>query len=155
MRPVLAVEVTSPSTRTVDLMEKAQDYARGGIPEYWVVDAQRDEVTVHRLRGGVYEAAAVRAGRLESESVRGFWLDVGWLFQHPLPPAADCLAQVTGGWRAVQVMSSPTSAAQARKTSKLAVLGLSVRWASWTQWNRSRILAQHGQAGAHVRSVVP
>jgi hypothetical protein len=36
----------------------------------------------------------VAAGRLESAAVPGFWLDVGWLFQRPLPPVAECLRRV-------------------------------------------------------------
>jgi len=52
VRLVLVVEVTSPSTRTNDFIEKAQGYARGGIPEDWVADAERGEVTVERPRGG-------------------------------------------------------------------------------------------------------
>ncbi|MCL6499822.1 MAG: Uma2 family endonuclease [Firmicutes bacterium] len=41
--------------------EQALDSAQAGIPEYWVVDAERRAVTVHRLRG-VYEATVLRAG---------------------------------------------------------------------------------------------
>ncbi|MEM2445717.1 MAG: Uma2 family endonuclease [Candidatus Bathyarchaeia archaeon] len=51
--PVLVIEVIRPSTRTIDLVEKVQDYARVGIPEYWVVDAERGEVIIHRLREGL------------------------------------------------------------------------------------------------------
>ncbi|GBC84561.1 hypothetical protein HRbin11_00992 [bacterium HR11] len=94
VRPVLVVEVTSPSTRTIDLVEKARDYAQAGIPEYWVVDADRGEVVVHRLRGDAYEATVVTAGRLESRAVPGFWLDVGWVLRWPLPPVAECLRRV-------------------------------------------------------------
>ncbi len=50
VRPVLVVQVTSPSTRRMALVEEPQDYLRAGIPEYWVVDAERGEVVVHRLR---------------------------------------------------------------------------------------------------------
>lgn len=34
-RPLLVVEVVTPATRTLDLVEKPQDYARAGVPEYW------------------------------------------------------------------------------------------------------------------------
>lgn len=34
VRPALIVEVISPSTRTLDLEEKARDYEQAGIPEY-------------------------------------------------------------------------------------------------------------------------
>lgn len=53
--PDLVVEVTSPSTRQVDRMEKIVEYARAGIPEYWVVDAEARTVEVFVLRQGVYE----------------------------------------------------------------------------------------------------
>jgi hypothetical protein len=43
VRPDLAIKFVSPSTRTIDLMEKAEDYALVGIPEYWAVDSERKE----------------------------------------------------------------------------------------------------------------
>ncbi|MBC7097589.1 Uma2 family endonuclease [Candidatus Bipolaricaulota bacterium] len=91
VRPALVIEVTSPTTRTVDLVEKPVDYAAAGIPEYWVVDSEHKEIVVHRLSGEEYEVKRVTAGEIESTSVPGFWLKVGWLFQEPLPPAGDCL----------------------------------------------------------------
>lgn len=94
VRPALVVEVARVSTRNIDLREKALDYAQAGIPEYWVVDADRSEVTVHRLRGGSYEATVLTGGRLASDAVPGFWLEVGWLFQQPMPSVGDCLARV-------------------------------------------------------------
>jgi Uma2 family endonuclease len=39
--PDLLVEVTSPSTARLDRMEKFAEYARAGVPEYWVVDSVR------------------------------------------------------------------------------------------------------------------
>jgi hypothetical protein len=39
----------------------------------------------------------VRAGRVASIAVPGFWLEVGWLFQTPLPPVAECLRIVLSG----------------------------------------------------------
>ncbi|MDW8065900.1 MAG: Uma2 family endonuclease, partial [Anaerolineae bacterium] len=44
VRPALVVEVTSPATRGMDLGEKAAEYREAGIPEYWVVDRERQEV---------------------------------------------------------------------------------------------------------------
>lgn len=50
----LVVEVAS-SSIAFDLREKARLYARGGIREYWVVDALRYTIRVHRAPdGGVY-----------------------------------------------------------------------------------------------------
>jgi len=39
--PDLLVEVTSPSAARPDRMEKFAEYARAGVPEYWVVDSVR------------------------------------------------------------------------------------------------------------------
>lgn len=36
----LVVEILSPSTRTIDLRDKAFEYAEAGIPYYWVVDPE-------------------------------------------------------------------------------------------------------------------
>ena len=43
-RPVLVVEVTSPSTRNKDLDEKVTDYFLAGIPLYAIVDVRTKEV---------------------------------------------------------------------------------------------------------------
>ena len=50
---LLIVEIAS-SSRARDV-EKAAVYAEAGIPDYWIVDADRDEVLVHRdPRDGAY-----------------------------------------------------------------------------------------------------
>jgi Uma2 family endonuclease len=40
------VEVLSPSTRTEDLVGKAQEYAEAGIGQYWVIDPDDDADTL-------------------------------------------------------------------------------------------------------------
>jgi len=96
VRPALVIEVISPSTRTLDLTEKAEDYALAKIPEYWAVDPERREVVVHSLREeGRYKGERV-SGRVESRAVPGFWVEVGWLLQEPLPQVAECLRQILG-----------------------------------------------------------
>ena len=47
----LLVEVSSTSLRK-DLLRKARIYASAGVPEYWVIDVQRDAVHVHRDPAG-------------------------------------------------------------------------------------------------------
>jgi len=98
VRPALVIEVVSPSTRTIDLREKAEDYAQAAIPEYWAVDQEQRELWVHRLEAerGSYRVERFRQGRVESRSVAGLWLALEWLFQRPLPPAQECLAKIVG-----------------------------------------------------------
>jgi Uma2 family endonuclease len=46
--PILIVEIVSPSTRRRDLEVKREFYLKSRIPEYWIVDPERREVTLVR-----------------------------------------------------------------------------------------------------------
>jgi Uma2 family endonuclease len=48
-KPALVVEVLSPSTQHRDRGVKREAYLRWGIPEYWIVDTEKRDVTVVRL----------------------------------------------------------------------------------------------------------
>ena len=56
---LLVIEIVSPGSEAMDAMVKRQEYARAGIPRYWIVDRDGAQtVTVHRLgRTGEYEVA--------------------------------------------------------------------------------------------------
>jgi Uma2 family endonuclease len=71
--PDLVVEVASPGTTSLDLVEKRDIYQRLGVPEYWVVDLAREQVLVHRLGGGGYAQPQVLEGEavLEAEATPG------------------------------------------------------------------------------------
>ena len=47
--PELLVEVSSPSTRRLDLVKKRRLYEREGVAEYWFVDLDAEVVDVYRL----------------------------------------------------------------------------------------------------------
>jgi Uma2 family endonuclease len=76
---LLAVEIVSPSSKSMDRDLKVKEYARAGIPRYWVVDRDAaNTVTLFRLAGtGDYETATK--------------LPLAWLLQSSpddhLPPA--------------------------------------------------------------------
>jgi Uma2 family endonuclease len=58
--PLLVIEVVSPGSESSenyqrDYIQKPVDYAVRGIPEYWIVDADRAWVKVGRLVDGAYE----------------------------------------------------------------------------------------------------
>lgn len=74
VRPALVVEVVSPSTRTIDLKEKAEDYTLAQIPEYWAADMERREMLVHRLEGVGFKVDRLTKARWRA--VR--FLDSGW-----------------------------------------------------------------------------
>jgi Uma2 family endonuclease len=50
---LLAVEVSSPSTRRHDLVRKRRLYERRGVAEYWFVDLDADRIEAYRLVEGV------------------------------------------------------------------------------------------------------
>jgi Uma2 family endonuclease len=72
--PDLVVEVSSPSTRRLDLLRKRRLYERFGVPEYWFVDLDADRVEIYRLGGGRYGAPTVyeRADVAGSSVLEGF-----------------------------------------------------------------------------------
>jgi len=51
----LVVEVLSPRTRKRDQTRKLALYEKHAVPEYWIVDHERQRVVVYRLRGERYE----------------------------------------------------------------------------------------------------
>ena len=58
--PDLVVEVSSPSTRRVDVVRKRRVYERERVPEFWFVDLDADQVHVYRLQDdGTYGSPTV------------------------------------------------------------------------------------------------
>ena len=56
---LLVIEIVSPGSEAMDEMVKRLEYAKAGIPHYWIVDRDAPQtVTLHRLSGsGQYEVA--------------------------------------------------------------------------------------------------
>ena len=83
--PAIVVEILSPGTRHRDETLKRQLYARAGVREYWMVDPDRDVVSVCRQSApGVLETVAELTGRardaLTSPLLPGFELALGQVF---------------------------------------------------------------------------
>ncbi len=93
----LVVEIASPESAERDRGTKFYEYARGGVPEYWLIDPQAQWVEFHRLEGTHYRLAfGGREGRYESLMLPVFWLRVEWLWQTPLPHPLRALGEITG-----------------------------------------------------------
>jgi Uma2 family endonuclease len=63
--PTLVVEVLSEDDEERDLVTKREEYARAGIPHYWILDPQRRTALTLALRDGRYEVA----GEFEGDAV--------------------------------------------------------------------------------------
>jgi Uma2 family endonuclease len=81
--PDLVVEVVSPSTAYLDLLEKRYDYGRAGVREYWVVDPETRMVEAYGLEGErlVLLEGARGTGRVRSRLIPGLEVDVAELFR--------------------------------------------------------------------------
>ena len=76
--PDLVVEVSSPSTRRVDLVRKREAYERFGIAEYWFVDLDGDRIEQFILADGRYGSPTVieRGGIVRSHVAAGLTVEV-------------------------------------------------------------------------------
>jgi Uma2 family endonuclease len=92
----LVIEVISFESIGRDRGQKFIAYEAAGIPEYWLFDPDREVAEFYRLGpNGRYQLTPVADdGRYSSFVLPGFWLDVNWLWQVPLPPVLDVLRQL-------------------------------------------------------------
>jgi Uma2 family endonuclease len=80
--PDLVVEVSSPGTVGYDREKKQRNYARAGVPEYWIADPWSRTVEVLSLVAGSYRSLGVFEGKavLPSEVVPDFLVHVEQFF---------------------------------------------------------------------------
>jgi Uma2 family endonuclease len=58
--PEIVIEVVSPSSRQRDYEEKPEEYLRFGVREYWIIDAENQEVLVLRRSRGAWARRVIR-----------------------------------------------------------------------------------------------
>ncbi len=78
--PDLAVEIISPSSRTIDPGRKFDLYQRAGVPEYWLVDPLRRTVRIFTLVDKRYVEVEPANERLASIVIPGLVVDPAALF---------------------------------------------------------------------------
>ena len=91
----LVVEIVSPESDARDRGEKLAEYEGAGIREYWVVDPLREDALFYVLGDdGRYRRVSPDVdGWYRSTVLRGFRLQVAWLWQRPLPTVSDVVQQ--------------------------------------------------------------
>lgn len=93
----LVVEVVSPESAARDRGEKFYEYEAAGIPEYWLIDPTREMAEFYVLEDTYYRPRFTgQRGRYESHVLKGFWLQVEWLWQDPLPSEVEVLVRIGG-----------------------------------------------------------
>ena len=66
--PNLVVEVLSPKTRQLDLVNKKRVYARMGVKELWIIDPDKKEVAIYRFDQDPTDPVATLSGEMEVSS---------------------------------------------------------------------------------------
>ena len=93
----LVIEIVSADSVGRDRGEKYYEYEQAGIPEYWLIDSRTRRAEFYQLQGAYYQPMFPDAqGIYRSRVLPGFWLNVGWLQQEPLPDVEDVLLDVGG-----------------------------------------------------------
>jgi Uma2 family endonuclease len=94
----LAVEIVSPDSVGRDRGDKFYEYEAGGVPEYWLIDPQRQQAEFYQ-RGEdehYHPLFPDEEGRYHAQTVPGFWLRVEWLWQEPLPSSIRAVGEIAG-----------------------------------------------------------
>jgi len=79
--PTVVIEIVSPDSRRRDYDDKRDEYFRFGVVEYWIVDADRSEMTVlRRERGKFTETLARPPQPFSTPHLPGFELDLAAVF---------------------------------------------------------------------------
>ncbi|NJO01284.1 MAG: Uma2 family endonuclease [Bacteroidia bacterium] len=80
--PDFIVEILSDSTEERDRGVKMNDYASHEVREYWIVDTENQSVEQYLLRENAYILhLKLKEGRLVSEAVKGFEIEVTQIFE--------------------------------------------------------------------------
>ncbi len=87
----LVIEIISEGTESIDRGDKFFEYQRGGVPEYWIIDPDREVAEFYLLDAkGVYRASYVPVdGTFASPALDGMQLKVQWLWDRP--PVSELL----------------------------------------------------------------
>ena len=79
--PDIILEIFSPSTRSKDLKEKADLYARAGVPEYWTADPKERRFITNHLQGNQYvQVAPDTDGWISSPTLAGLRVNPADIF---------------------------------------------------------------------------
>ncbi len=83
--PDVVVEVSSPSTRRLEIVRKLELYERFSVPEYWYVDLDADRIELYVLESGSYGSPKFlsRGEMLTSAQVPGLGIAVDEVLGEP------------------------------------------------------------------------
>lgn len=83
----ICIEIVSPESVSRDHGEKFEEYEKGGVGEYWIIDPVHSEVRFYRLNEkGLYESQSIsQAGDYVTPRLPQFRLHIATLWEDNLP----------------------------------------------------------------------
>jgi Uma2 family endonuclease len=92
--PDLVLEIISPNDRPSDIHALETDYRILGVPEIVFLDQRKRQARLLRKRETDYEETTLREGPLRLETIAGFSVELGGLFDEPRPDLFDTLVHL-------------------------------------------------------------
>ncbi|MCU0482628.1 MAG: Uma2 family endonuclease [Anaerolineae bacterium] len=94
----LVIEVVSPGSERIDRIQKLEEYERGGVKEYWIIDPIHKEALFYLLNtNGLYERQIPDENdRYYCSVVKGLWISIPTLWQKPIPTGSQILEWLKG-----------------------------------------------------------
>lgn len=90
----LVVEVVSPESRGRDRLDKFEEYERGGVPEYWIVEPEEERCLFFVLEEEAYVDRTPESGeRFCSTALPGFEMNPSLIWDRPLPDPRELLRE--------------------------------------------------------------
>jgi Uma2 family endonuclease len=98
----LVIEIVSEDSVLRDRGMKFAEYELDGVKEYWLIDPDRERADFFVLgEGGRFERKLPdKRGFYHSAVLKGFRLNVNWLWQSPLPKVSEVLRKAVKRQRA-------------------------------------------------------
>jgi Uma2 family endonuclease len=98
----LVIEIVSEDSMLRDRGTKFAEYELDGVKEYWLIDPDKERADFFVLgEGGRFERKLPdRRGFYHSAVLKGFRLNVNWLWQSPLPKVSEVLRKAVKRQRA-------------------------------------------------------
>lgn len=92
----LAIEIISSESIARDRGTKFIEYETAGVEEYWLIDPQRKQAEFYALddENRYQLILSGKEGRFESRVLEGFYLQIEWLWQKPLPKVVPILKEM-------------------------------------------------------------
>ncbi|MDQ1318634.1 MAG: hypothetical protein QG588_2296 [Candidatus Poribacteria bacterium] len=96
--PDLVIEIISPNDRQLETMQRLGNYEQIGVKEFWIIDQPRKKVQAFFLDEDTkkFSPLDVKDSILTSNVVKGFWINIDWLWQKPLPSVLEVFKEIAG-----------------------------------------------------------